>query len=102
MPKLIRLYITNVAIGFGLAVIFVAMLVAFDIANLRHLTGCLHIDLCGLLRTILASFETRHGRTVDQGIELNGPQVILNLSGALQVHCLVVVGHDMKSFRSRS
>mgnify|MGYP006214032941 CR=1 FL=1 len=26
-----------VAIGFGLAVIFVAMLVAFDIANLRHL-----------------------------------------------------------------
>lgn len=37
MPKLIRLYITNVAIGFGLAVIFVAMLVAFDIANLRHL-----------------------------------------------------------------
>lgn len=37
MPKLIRLYIVNVAIGFGLAVAFTAMLIGFDIANLRHL-----------------------------------------------------------------
>lgn len=37
MPKLIRLYIVNVAIGFGIAVAFVAGLLALDVANLRHL-----------------------------------------------------------------
>lgn len=37
MPKLVRLYIVNVAIGFGLAVAFVAMLLTFDIAGVRHL-----------------------------------------------------------------
>ncbi|MEQ9258576.1 MAG: hypothetical protein RIG84_05720 [Roseovarius sp.] len=37
MPQLIRLYIKNVAIGFGLAGVFVAMLLWFDIANLWHL-----------------------------------------------------------------
>ncbi|MDO5642373.1 MAG: hypothetical protein Q4G26_08335 [Paracoccus sp. (in: a-proteobacteria)] len=37
MPKLIRLYIINVAIGFALAVIFTALLIGFDIAGLRHL-----------------------------------------------------------------
>lgn len=37
MPKLIRLYIVNVAIGFALAIAFVAMLVWADIAGLRHL-----------------------------------------------------------------
>ncbi|MDO8313345.1 MAG: hypothetical protein Q7T25_15545 [Sideroxyarcus sp.] len=37
MPKLIRLYIVNVAIGFALAVAFVALLVLLDIAHLRHL-----------------------------------------------------------------
>lgn len=37
MPKLIRLYITHVAIGFGIAAAFVAMLLWFNIANLWHL-----------------------------------------------------------------
>lgn len=37
MPKLVRLYIVNVAIGFGLACLFTAMLIALDVANLRHL-----------------------------------------------------------------
>lgn len=37
MPKLIRLYIVNVAIGFALAVVFVAGLVWMDVAGLRHL-----------------------------------------------------------------
>lgn len=37
MPKLIRLYILNVAIGFLLAVIFSATLIALDVAHLRHL-----------------------------------------------------------------
>ena len=37
MPKLIRLYITHVAIGFGIAAVFVGMLLWFNIANLWHL-----------------------------------------------------------------
>lgn len=37
MPKLIRLYIVNIAIGFLLAVIFTAALIGLNIANLRHL-----------------------------------------------------------------
>ncbi len=37
MPKLIRLYMTNVAIGFGLAAVFVALLVWQDVAGLGRL-----------------------------------------------------------------
>ncbi len=37
MPKLIRMYIINVAIGFGIAAGFVAMLLYFNIGNLWHL-----------------------------------------------------------------
>lgn len=37
MPKLVRLYIVNVAIGFGLSAGFLAALVALDVAGLRHL-----------------------------------------------------------------
>ncbi|WP_135501562.1 hypothetical protein [Roseovarius aestuariivivens] len=39
MPKLIRLYIVNVAIGFAIAAVFVGMLLWFDIANLWHLVS---------------------------------------------------------------
>lgn len=37
MPKLIRLYIVSVAIGFGIALAFALALVWMDVANLRHL-----------------------------------------------------------------
>ena len=37
MPKLVQLYITHVAIGFGIGAVFVALLVGFDIAGLGHL-----------------------------------------------------------------
>ncbi len=37
MPKLIRLYIVNIAIGVALAVAFTAMLIALDVGHLRHL-----------------------------------------------------------------
>ncbi|SMX33505.1 hypothetical protein [Actibacterium lipolyticum] len=37
MPKLIRLYITQIIIGFAISAAFVVMLLAFDIANLRGL-----------------------------------------------------------------
>ena len=39
MPKLIRMYIINVAIGFGIAAAFVVMLLYFNVANLWHLVS---------------------------------------------------------------
>ncbi len=39
MPKLIRLYITHVIIGFAIAGAFVGMLLWFNIANLWHLVS---------------------------------------------------------------
>jgi len=39
MPKLIRLYITHAAIGFGIAGAFVGMLLWFNVANLWHLVS---------------------------------------------------------------
>jgi len=37
MPELVRMYIRNVAIGFALAIVFVALLLWGNIGNLRHL-----------------------------------------------------------------
>lgn len=37
MPKLIRLYIINVAIGFALALAFVSAVVLLDVGGLKHL-----------------------------------------------------------------
>jgi len=39
MPNLIRLYVQQVAIGFGAAAVFVVLLLGFDIAGLRHLVA---------------------------------------------------------------
>ena len=39
MPELIKLYIRNVAIGFALAGVFVAMLLWFDVQGLWHLVS---------------------------------------------------------------
>ncbi|HKL54576.1 MAG: hypothetical protein ACX93P_02110 [Roseovarius sp.] len=50
MPKLIRLYITHVAIGFAIAAAFVGMLLWFDVANLWHLVT--HSDK-GLLAVVI-------------------------------------------------
>jgi hypothetical protein len=49
MPKLIRLYVTHVAIGFAIAAAFVGMLLWFNIANLWHLVT--HSDQ-GLLAVV--------------------------------------------------
>lgn len=50
MPKLIRLYIVNVAIGFAIAAAFVGMMLYFNVANLWHLVT--HSDK-GLLAVIV-------------------------------------------------
>ena len=37
MPELVRLYIRQCLIGFAIAVVFVALLLGLNVANLRHL-----------------------------------------------------------------
>ena len=49
MPKLIRLYITQVAWGFVISAVFVGVLLAFNVANLRHLITTSEIGLIALV-----------------------------------------------------
>jgi len=49
MPRLIRLYIINVIIGFGIAAAFVAMLLYFNIANLWHLVSTSDVGLLAVI-----------------------------------------------------
>lgn len=37
MPELVRLYIRNVIVGAALSVVFIGLLMYFNVANLRHL-----------------------------------------------------------------
>ncbi len=37
MPKLVRLYIVNIAIGFAVSALFLGVLLGLDVAGLRHL-----------------------------------------------------------------
>ncbi|WP_240607872.1 hypothetical protein [Pararhodobacter oceanensis] len=37
LPRLVRVYFTQIAIGFGLSAAFVGLLLGFDVANLRSL-----------------------------------------------------------------
>lgn len=38
LPELVRLYLRNIALGFLLALVFTGLLLALDVAHLRHLT----------------------------------------------------------------
>ncbi len=49
MPKLVRLYITQVAIGFVVSAVFVALLLLLNIANLRHLIAGSEVGLIALI-----------------------------------------------------
>ena len=50
MPKIVRMYIIHVLIGFALAALFVAMLLWFNVANLWHLVS--HSDK-GILAVVM-------------------------------------------------
>ncbi|RLK11080.1 hypothetical protein [Ruegeria conchae] len=49
MPKLVRLYITQVAWGFVISAVFVGVLLAMNVANLRHLITGSEIGLIALV-----------------------------------------------------
>ncbi|MDA7963319.1 hypothetical protein [Ruegeria sp.] len=48
MPKLIRLYITQVAMGFVISAVFVGVLLGVNVGNLRHLILGSEIGLIAL------------------------------------------------------
>lgn len=37
LPRLVRLYLRQIALGFGLSAVFVGLLLGFNVANLRNL-----------------------------------------------------------------
>jgi hypothetical protein len=39
MPRVFRLYLVSALNGFGIALAFVALILIFNVANLRHLVG---------------------------------------------------------------
>ncbi|WP_298846248.1 hypothetical protein [uncultured Ruegeria sp.] len=49
MPKLIRLYITQVVWGFVISAVFVGVLLALNVANLRHLITGSEVGLVALV-----------------------------------------------------
>jgi hypothetical protein len=51
MPKLVRLYLASVALGFALSAVFLALLVLADVAGLRHLIW--HSDMGALAGALL-------------------------------------------------
>lgn len=53
MPKLVKLYVRNVIVGFAIAAAFVAMLLWFNVMNIWHLVT--HSDV-GLLAVFLLWF----------------------------------------------
>lgn len=55
MPQLVRLYIRHVAIGFLIGAAFVAMLLWFNVANLRHLIGTSDMGLVAVVMLVVAN-----------------------------------------------
>lgn len=49
MPKIVRLYIISAQNGFGISLAFVAMIIFFNVANLRHLIATSDI---GVMATV--------------------------------------------------
>ncbi|MEE4189057.1 MAG: hypothetical protein V2I76_11500 [Roseobacter sp.] len=49
MPKVFRLYLVSALNGFGISLGFVALIIVFNVANLRHLIGTSDI---GVLATV--------------------------------------------------
>ena len=60
MPKLIRLYITQVLLGFFLSAVFVGLLLWFNIANLAHLIAGSDIGWIAVGMLFMFNGDFRH------------------------------------------
>lgn len=70
MPKLVHLYIVNIAIGFGLSAVFLGVLLGLDVAGLRHLI--LHTDMGWLAGLMIFVFAGSIFAGVQFGIAVMG------------------------------
>ena len=70
MPKLVRLYITQVLIGFAIAAVFVGALLVFDVAGLW---GLVSRDPMGVLAVIVL--------WISNGIVFSGVQFAIKIMG---------------------
>lgn len=68
MPQLVRLYIRNVLLGAVLSALFVAMLLTFNVGNLRHLIFTSDIGVVALV--MLFAFNTIVFSAVQFGISV--------------------------------
>lgn len=83
MPRLIRMYITQVAIGFGLSAVFVAGLLWGNVANLWHLVsndsaGILAVAMLWIFNGIVfasVQFAIAVMRLQDRDIGGRGPRL---------------------------
>ncbi len=56
MPLLVRMYLRNIAIGFGLSIAFVALLLWLNVGNLWHLISTSDVGLIAV--ALLVVFNT--------------------------------------------
>lgn len=75
MPRLIRLYLSSIAIGAALGVLFTIALLALDIAGLRHLLLGSPAGLIGLF--LLTFFHA----ALFSGVQFGVSVMLMNLPG---------------------
>lgn len=87
LPKLVRLYITQCLIGFGLGAVFVALLLTFNVAGLRGLIWATDGGWLALVMLVVANgvvfagvqFAIRIMRMADPDDQDPGPNLPLTL-----------------------
>lgn len=75
MPRVFRLYLLSALNGFGISLAFVAMILVFNVANLRHLVGTSDI---GVMATVAF--------WILNGIVFSGVQFAFALSQAVRAN----------------
>ena len=49
MPRVVKLYITSALNGFGISLVFAALILVFNVANLRHLVGTSDVGVIAMV-----------------------------------------------------
>ena len=86
MTRVFRLYVISALNGFGIALVFVALILIFNVANLRHLVGTSDI---GVMATIAF--------WILNGIVFSGVQFAIALSQMVHAENAQVEGNDEHS-----
>ena len=49
MPRVVKLYMTSALNGFGISLVFAALILVFNVANLRHLVGTSDVGVIAMV-----------------------------------------------------